>query len=61
MLVSSTIRKMADREASLIRLFSLSLTSTAFAWYATLPPRTEISWGDLEPKFHEHLFLGNTN
>ena len=29
--------ELADTEAFCVRLFSLSLTGTAFAWYATLP------------------------
>jgi hypothetical protein len=31
-----------------VRLFSLSLIGTAFAWYTTLPPNSILSWGDLE-------------
>jgi hypothetical protein len=42
-----------------VRLFSLSLTGTAFAWYATLPPNSILSWGDLEQKFHDHFFSGD--
>jgi hypothetical protein len=37
----------------------LSLTGTAFTWYATLPPNSILSWGDLEQKFHEHFFSGD--
>jgi hypothetical protein len=29
--------ELADTEAFCVRLFSLSLTGTTFAWYATLP------------------------
>jgi hypothetical protein len=32
--------ELADGEAFRVRLFSLSLTSTAFAWYAALPPNS---------------------
>jgi hypothetical protein len=42
-----------------VHLFSLSLTGTAFTWYATLPPNSILSWGDLEQKFHEHFFSGD--
>jgi hypothetical protein len=42
-----------------VRLFSLSLTGTAFAWYVTLPPNSILSWGDLEQKFHDHSFSGD--
>jgi hypothetical protein len=50
---------LADIEAFHVRLFSLSLTGTAFAWYATLPPNSISSWGDLEQKFHDHFFSGD--
>jgi hypothetical protein len=47
--------ELADTEAFRVRLFSLSLIGTAFTWYATLPPNSILSWGDLEQKFHEHF------
>jgi hypothetical protein len=50
---------LANTEAFCVRLFSLSLTGTAFAWYATLPPNSIFSWGDLEQKFHDHFFSGD--
>jgi hypothetical protein len=50
--------ELADGEAYRVRLFSLSLTDTAFAWYAALPPNSINSWEELEQKFHEHLFSG---
>jgi hypothetical protein len=50
---------LADTEAFCVRLFSLSLTGTAFTWYATLPPNSILSWGDLEQKFHENFFSGD--
>jgi hypothetical protein len=50
---------LADTEAFRVRLFSLSLTGTAFAWYATLPPNSISSWGDLEQKFHDNFFSGD--
>jgi hypothetical protein len=37
--------ELADTEAFCVRLFSLSLTRTTFAWYATLPPNSILSWG----------------
>jgi hypothetical protein len=49
--------EMADGEAFHVRLFSLSLTGTAFAWYAALPPNSINSWNDVESKFHEHFFF----
>jgi hypothetical protein len=50
--------ELADGEAYRVRLFSLSLTDTAFAWYAALPPNSINSWGELERKFYEHFFSG---
>jgi hypothetical protein len=40
--------ELADTVAFRVCLFSLYLTGTAFAWYATLPPNFVLSWGDLE-------------
>jgi hypothetical protein len=48
--------ELADGEAFRVRLFSLSLTGTAFAWYTALPPNSINSWNDLESKFHGHFF-----
>jgi hypothetical protein len=55
----SQLGELADTEAFRVRLFSLSLTGTAFAWYATLPPNSISSWGDLEQKFRDHFFSGD--
>jgi hypothetical protein len=49
---------LADGEAFRVRLFSLSFTGIAFAWYAALPPNSINFWNDLESKFHEHFFFG---
>jgi hypothetical protein len=49
---------LADGEAFRVRLFSLSLIGTAFAWYAALPPNSINSWNELESKFYEHFFAG---
>jgi hypothetical protein len=43
--------ELADGEAFRVRLFSLSLTGTAFAWYSALPPNSINSWNDLGSKF----------
>ena len=51
--------ELTNTEAFHVRLFSLSLTGTTFTWYATLPPNSILSWGDLEQKFHEHFFSGD--
>jgi hypothetical protein len=51
--------ELANIEAFRVRLFSLSLAGTAFAWYATFPPNSILSWGDLEQKFQDHFFSGD--
>jgi hypothetical protein len=48
--------ELVGREAYRVCLFSLSLTGTAFAWYATLAPNSINSWDKLEQKFYEHFF-----
>jgi hypothetical protein len=47
---------LAGTEAFRIRLFSLSLTGSAFAWYSSLPPNSINSWDEMVTKFHEHFF-----
>jgi hypothetical protein len=42
-----------------VRLFSLSLTGTAFAWFSSLAPGSIISWDMLERKFHDHFYSGS--
>jgi hypothetical protein len=42
-----------------VRLFSLSLTGTAFAWFYSLAPNSIDSWDQLEQKFHDHFFSGS--
>jgi hypothetical protein len=42
-----------------VRLFSLSLTGTAFAWFSLLSPTSIDSWDQLEQKFHDHFFSGS--
>jgi hypothetical protein len=39
-----------------VRLFCLSLTGTAFAWFSSLAPGSIISWDMLECKFHDHFY-----
>jgi hypothetical protein len=50
--------ELADGKVFCVRLFSLSLTGTTFAWYVALPSNSINSWNDLESKFHEHFFSG---
>ena len=36
--------------------FPLSLTSTAFAWFTSLPSCSIGSWAKLEEKFHNYFY-----
>jgi hypothetical protein len=42
-----------------VRLFSLSLTGIAFAWFSSLAPDSIISWDMLQRKFHDHFYSGS--
>ena len=42
-----------------VSLFSLSLTSTSFSWFSSLPPNSVHSWNELEQKFHDHFYSGD--
>ena len=41
-----------------VRMFSLSLTRTAFSWFSSLAPNSIHSWDELEQKFHDHFIVG---
>ena len=43
-----------------LRLFPLSLSSAAFNWFISLPPNSVRTWADLEQKFHDYFFNGET-
>ena len=40
--------------------FLLSLTGTAFSWFSSLAPNSIRNWAQLEHKFHDHFFSGET-
>jgi len=42
-----------------VRMFSLSLTGTAFSWFSSLAPNSIRSWDELEQKFHDHFYSGD--
>ena len=44
----------------ILRLFPLSLSSAAFNWFISLPPNSVRTWADLEQKFHDYFFNGET-
>jgi hypothetical protein len=43
-----------------VRLFSLSLTRTAFVWFSSLPAHSIYGWESLKWKFHEHFYSGTS-
>lgn len=46
-------------EALRVRFFPLSLTGSAFTWFASLPPNSIRGWTDLEKQFHQYFFAGD--
>src|SRR6185437_12497154 len=42
-----------------VRMFSFSLTGTAFSWFSSLTPNSIRSWNELEQKFHDHFYNGD--
>ena len=48
----------ANRDELRVRLFSSSLSRSAFTWFISLPPNSVITWADLEKQFHKYLFSG---
>ena len=43
-----------------VRLFSLSLYGSVFAWFTTLPANSILYWADLERQFHQFFYSGIT-
>ena len=43
-----------------MRLFPLSLSGVVFTWIISLPPNSVYTWADLEQKFHDYFFTGET-
>jgi len=48
----------ANRDELRVRLFSSSLSRSAFTWFISLPPNSVITWADLEKQFHKYFFAG---
>ena len=49
-----------NQDALRVRLFSLSLSGSAFAWFTTLPANSILYWADLERQFHQFFYFGIT-
>ena len=47
-----------NQDALRVRLFSMSLSRLAFAWFTTLPANSILYWADLEKQFHEFFYSG---
>ena len=43
-----------------VKLFPLSLSGTAFTWFTSLAPNSISTWAQLEQKFHEYFYRGET-
>jgi hypothetical protein len=41
-------------------MFHLSLSDTAFTWFTSLAPNSIFTWAQLEQKFHENFYSGDT-
>jgi len=48
----------SNRDKLRVRLFSSSLSGSAFTWFISLPPNSVITWVDLEKQFHKYFFSG---
>ena len=47
-------------DALRVCLFFLFLTGTTFSWFSSLALTSIRNWNELEHKFHEHFFSGET-
>ena len=52
--------EVGNKDALRVRLFSLSLSGSAFAWFTTLPANSILYWADLERQFHQFFYSGIT-
>jgi hypothetical protein len=50
----------ANSDTFKLRLFSLSLSGTAFTWFTSLPVNSIFSWAQLEQKFHDYFHTSET-
>jgi hypothetical protein len=47
-------------DALKLRMFPLSLSDTTFTSFTSLPPKYIFTWPQLEQKFHEYFYFGDT-
>jgi hypothetical protein len=50
----------SSNDALKLRIFPLSLSSTTFTWFTSLTPNSIFTWAQLEQKFHEYFYSGDT-
>jgi hypothetical protein len=43
-----------------LRMFSLLLSGTVFIWFTSLAHNSIFTWAQLEQKFHEYFYSGDT-
>jgi hypothetical protein len=43
-----------------LRTFPLSLFGTVFTWFSSLAPNSIFTWAQLQQKFHEYFYSGDT-
>jgi hypothetical protein len=47
-------------DALKLRMFPLSLSGTTFTGFISLTPNSIFTWAQLEQKFHEYFYFGDT-
>jgi hypothetical protein len=47
-------------DALKLRMFSLSLSGTAFTWFSSLTLNSIFTWVQLEQKFHKYFYSDDT-
>jgi hypothetical protein len=52
--------EVSDNDTLKLRMFPLSLSDTAFTWFTSLAPNSIFTWDQLEQKFHEYFYSGDT-
>jgi hypothetical protein len=50
----------SSNDALKLRMFPLSLYVIAFTWFTSLAPNTIFTWAQLEQKFQEYCYSGDT-
>jgi hypothetical protein len=50
--------EVANQDALKVRMFSMSLSGSAFTWFTTLAANSILYWADLEKQFHQFFYSG---